>query len=100
MSELTDYEVQLSEVIHQSGATKGAGATINEMIAAMSTDGSETDTQKVLSALKKLQKTWYVYKIPAVHEGMPDEYFTTNKYQQERELWWQGAKFGKKIIRE
>jgi len=93
MAQLNDFELQLAEVIQTSGAAKGAGCTVDEMIAAT---GSEDNPEKVKSALRTLLKEWYVYKMSSVHPGLPDEYFTTNKYQQEREVWWGGTKYGKK----
>lgn len=92
MAQLTEFERELAEVIQTAGATKGAGCTIDEMIAST---GSEDDPEKVKRALRTLLKQWYVYKMDSVHPGLPDEYFTTNKYQQEREIWWGGSRFGR-----
>jgi len=100
MPKLNEFEIKLAETIQNSGATKGAGATIDEMMSSMGLEGTEENVAKVSEALRNLKKQWYVYEIPAVHSGMPDEYFTTNKYQQEREVWWGGTKYGRKVTRE
>ena len=91
MAKLTEYELKLAEVIQNANPQKGAGCSIDEMIAAMGEDGNP---EKVKAALKNLVSGWYVYKMQSAHPGFPDQYYTTNKYQQEREIRWGGKRFG------
>lgn len=99
MAELNEFDVKLAEAIQNSGATKGAGATPDEMLDALGLESTEENIKRLGESLRKMQKTQYIYKIAAVHPGMPDEYFTTQKYWQERETYWMGARFGKKVTR-
>ena len=98
MAELTEFDIKLCETIQNSGSTKGAGSTFAEMLESLGLESTDANIEKVSESLRKLQKAQYVYKI-AITENIAPEYFTTQKYWQEREDTWMGPKFGKKILR-
>ena len=98
MAELSEFDIKVTETIQNAGATKGAGATFEEILSLLGLEATDADVRKVSESLRKLQKAQYIYKI-AITENIAPEYFTTQKYWQEREDVWMGPKFGKKILR-
>ena len=96
MAELNQFEIQVAEVTATGGALQGAGVTIDEIMSTL----KEEDVKKVSEALQKLKKMWYVNAIPSLIPNTPDTYFATDKYMREREGWWMGTKFGRKVTRE